>query len=467
MVPMTTAAPSPEAPVLSVRALMRKHDLSLALVLIGLALALLLGTLSLYGRQKAALVWSLSTQGEQLQLALNDTLNATRQHAMGMRQSAERNLRQPLFSDASLAERLERRNPAPLRDAPWDRIPQDLAKDMGAIHLDPTVAGDYRRELNVPLGALAQAVAAHTQQQRLVWSYFYDAQKRWRWVYPAQSRDEVLAAAGKTDMGAALPVFWNAAGTTPVEAAGPARNPQKETVWTAVHTDPVKKINVVSVLAPVYNGETYFGTMGVDMAVDALNTVLLQRPLVIGQAWVVDQEGRALASSDAKAAALLPGPYTRDAGWLNFALRGSPFSLLVYAPSGVIASHALRQLLPALITGLLALLAGAGTALWLSRRFTLPALQLAYYVQNTGGPSVKRPPKVPALWKPWFDRAVQAARDQRDQVVQQHQSSTQLQGRVAQLEAQLQAQLVAQSPDQDDTAPIGLDAPTHNAGKPP
>jgi hypothetical protein len=89
-----------------------------------------------------------------------------------------------------------------------------------------------------------------------------------------------------------------------------------------------------------------------------------------------------------------------------------------------------------MLTGLLGLLATAGTALWLSRRFTQPALQLADYVQNAEGPNIKRPPKVPALWKPWFVRAGRAAIDRRDQLMHHHQRSSQLEKRVAQVEAQ-------------------------------
>ncbi|CAM8646522.1 PDC1_MCP_like domain containing protein [Comamonadaceae bacterium] len=415
--------------------MLHTHHISLALVIGGVTLALLLGSWAEYNRQKRALSWALSAQGEQLQAALNGPLDAARQHVAGMRQSAERNLRQAGFVDASLAERLERRNLAPLRDAPWDRMPQDLVKDMGSIHVNPSAGGDYRRELNAPLGALGQVVAAHNTQSRLVWSYFYDAPQRWRWVYPAQSRDEVFAATGKSDMGTALAVFWEAQGARPVEAAGPTRNPQKEPVWTLPHTDTLKGIPVVSVLAPVYAGNAYVGVMGTDLAVDALNAVMQQHPLTLGQAWVIDTEGRPLAASDSKAA-LPAGPYTTEAGWLRFALRGSPFSLVIYQPAEAMASQALSKTWPMLLTGLLGLLATAGTALWLSRRFTQPALQLADYVQNAEGPNIKRPPKVPALWKPWFVRAGRAAIDRRDQLMHHHQRSSQLEKRVAQVEAQ-------------------------------
>lgn len=433
---MPHPAPAPDTPELNARGLTRKHQQSLSLALGGLALLLLLGSGILYSRQKSALTWALSAQGEQLQLALNDTLDSARLQAMGMRQSAERNLRQPLFADGSLAERLERRNLAPLRDAPWDRMPQDLAKDMGAVHLHPAIGGDYRRELNAPLGALGQAVAAHNQQKRLVWSYFFDAQKRWRWVYPAQARDDVLRATGQADMGAALPVLWESAA---LDTAGPALNPQKSPVWSAPHADPFTQNPVISALVPVYLGDTFMGTMGSDLSLESLTAAMQQRPLPMGKAWVIDPEGRVLASSDSKAAPPPAGPYTTEAGWLRFALRGSPFSLVIYAPSGVVASHTLGTLMPMLITGLLGWLAAAGIAVWLSRQFTLPALQLADYVQNAEGPTIKRPPAMPALWKPWFDRAARAALDRRDQFMHHHQRSHQLEKQLTQLEAQLRA----------------------------
>ena len=388
---------------------------------------------SVYARQRAALWWGLSSQGEQIQLALNDTLDVARSHVSGMRQSTERNLRQPLLADTSLVDRLERRNLAPLRDAPWDRLPQDLVKEVGAVHVDPGAdATAYRRGVEAPLGALAQVAASHSQHQRLQWSYFYDAQKQWRWVYPAQSREDLLTATGQADMAGALATLWDAGGTTPLDAAGPTRNPQKELVWTAAHTDPLKKTAVVSVLAPVYSAERYAGVVGADLTLDALSAVLLQRALPMGQAWVVNSQGQVLASSEAKPSALPAGPYVPDAGWLRFALRGTDWSLLVHAPASVVARKTLAQMVPMLATGVAGLLALLVACLWLSRRFTQPALQLAEYVQQTEGPSIKRPPPVPALWKPWFDRVARLALQRRDQVMGAHQRTTQLENQAAQ-----------------------------------
>lgn len=441
MAGMSDTIPHSEPPAPSARQIQRRHRALLALIIGVLALALLVFGWSVYARQRAALWWSLSSQGEQLQLAVNGSLDVARTHVTAMRQTAERNLRQPLLTDTGLIERLERRNLAPLRDAPWDRLPQDLVKDVGAVHVDPAADGNaYRRDLPAPLGTLAQVGAAHSQHRGLLWSYYYDAQKQWRWVYPAQSRDDLLIATGKPDMGAALATVWDAAGTTPLDAAGPARNPQKELVWTAARTDPLKKVPVVSVLAPVYSGASYVGLVGTDMALDMLHNTLVQHGLPLGQAWVVDSRGQVLAGS--QATALPAGPYTPDAGWLRFVLRGTDWSLLVYAPPALVTRTTLGQMLPLIGLGLVALLALAGSCIWLARQFSVPALQLADYLQQTDGPNIKRPPPVPALWKPWFDRVARLALQRRDQVLATHQRTAQLEGQVAQHIAALQSAVV-------------------------
>jgi two-component system NtrC family sensor kinase len=453
MVTMSDTVPFQEPPAPSARQLQRRHTLTLAAIVGVLALAMLVFGWSVYARQRSTLWWGLSTQGEQLQLALNTNLDVARTHVAAMRQSAERNLHQPTLADTGLADRVERRNLAPLRDAPWDRLPQELAKEVGAVHVDPSSGADYRRDLMAPLGALAQVTAAHTQNKGLLWSYFYDAQKQWRWVFPAQARDELLTATGKSDMGGALRLLWDAGGTAPLDAAGPARNPQKELVWTAPHTDPLKKVSVVSVLAPVYNGTSYAGVVGADLALSTLSDVLVQHPLPLGHAWVVDAQGSVLASSNPKAQDALPaGPYTAESGWLRFALRGTDWALLVQAPPALLGRQALGHMLPFIALGVVALLALVASCVWLSLRFTQPALQLADYVQQTDGPNIKRAPPVPPLWKPWFERVTRQALLRREQMLGVHQRTTQLEAQLAQQVAALhtanvdhEAQLSARS----------------------
>ena len=49
-------------------------------------------------------------------------------------------------------------------------MPQDLAKDMGSVHVDPSAGSDYRRELNAPrydvAVALEQAALTELRERR-------------------------------------------------------------------------------------------------------------------------------------------------------------------------------------------------------------------------------------------------------------------------------------------------------------
>ena len=438
---MTDTLPLSDSPAVpSVSQMSRHHHLALAAIVGALSLVLLALGWNAYARQHAALWWTLSSQSEQLQLALNDTLDVARSHVSTMRLATERNLRQPTLADSGVVERLERRNQAPLRDAPWDRLPEDLVKDIGSVQVDPSPSKDglnaYRRDIPAPLGALAQVTSSHSQHKRLQWSYFLDAQKQWRWVYPAQSREQLLSATSQTDMAGTLAVLWDAAGTSPLDAAGPARNPHKELVWTAVHTDPIQKNGVVSVLAPVYSADRYLGVVGTDLTLDALNTVLQERTLNLGNAWVVDSQGQVLAHSASAAAALPAGPYNRDTGWLHFALRGTDWNLLVQAPSAQLRKATWAALVPMLLTAVLGLLSVVGASLWLRKYYVQPALQLAEYVRTTDTPHIKRPPPAPPLWAPWFESATRFAMQRRDQTRAQYQ-------RIQQLELELRDQATA------------------------
>jgi hypothetical protein len=426
-------AAQPAAP--SAKRLHQRYLVTLAAIA-GVYLLIVLG----YGwstlqRQRANQWWTLSSQAERLQSALNERMDVARSHVAALRNSTERSLRQPILADSGLAERLERRNLAPLRDAPWERLPQELTREVGALHLGPNLDGAALRH---GLGGLAAAVpaaaAGHAQQPNLVWSYFLDAQQQWRWVYPAQARDELLPAVGASEMGAALQTLANAQGTLPLERAGPQANPHKQLAWSPPHLDAMGKTTVISALAPVYDGESYLGVVGVDMNVAALQQVLAQHPLPMGDAWVVDAQGKLIASAGATGA---DGPdadtaYDRNSGWLRLALRDTDWSLLVHAPSAVQNREAWGAVIPLGIMTVLGLLALLGGGLLLKQQFLQPALQLADYVEQADGMTVKRPPPSTAIWKPWFDRVARNAVLRRDRMVGAHQAATQLENQLLQ-----------------------------------
>ena len=113
MVAMSDTAPPQETPAPSARLIQRRHASALALVVGLFAAAILLYGWSVYAKQRAALWWNLSSQAVLVQATLNDTLDVARSHVATMRQTTERNLRQPLLADNTLVDRLERRNLAP------------------------------------------------------------------------------------------------------------------------------------------------------------------------------------------------------------------------------------------------------------------------------------------------------------------------------------------------------------------
>ncbi|MDZ7939232.1 MAG: cache domain-containing protein [Rhodoferax sp.] len=422
--------PAPSAPLLQQRYLVTLAAIAAVYLLVVLAY----GWSSLQ-RQRAHQWWTLSTQAEQLQSALNERMDVARSHVAALRSSTERSLRQPTLADSGLAERLERRNLAPLRDAPWERLPQELTREVGALHLGPALDGaTFRRHLGGLVAALPVATAGHAQHPELSWSYFLDAQTQWRWVYPAQARDDLLLATGTPEMGAALQRTANTQGTQPLERAGPQANPQKQLVWSPPHLDTMGKTTVISALAPVYDGESYVGVVGADVQVAALQQVLVQRPLPMGQAWVVDRQGGLVASATDSVTA---GPsaetsYDRASGWLRLALRDTDWSLLVHAPAAAQNGKAWEALLPVGVIGALGLLALIGGGLLLKQQFLQPALQLADYVEQADGMTIKRPPPVAAIWKPWFDRVGHSAVQRRDRLLALHQTSSQLEAQLLQ-----------------------------------
>ncbi len=385
--------------------------LRMGAVLLGLLLVATLAGWTIYQRQKATLLWTLSLQSEQLQLALNERLDSARLHVLGMRQTAERSLRQPLLIDTLLPERLERRNQAPLRDAPWDRMPQDLTKAMGAVQVSPAAAASYRKDLSAVLSGVGQAVAAQGPQRGIVRSYFFGTPQQWRWVYPAQSRDDVLKVTAQADMGAALTVLWDSAGVT---AATPARNPDMGSVWSSRRADALTQQAVMSVLVPVRDGDNLAGVMGADLALDALQSAMNQHPLTVGYAWVVDAQGQVLAQSAQDAPAPPNNAGNARSEVRQWALGSSPFSLWVHLPSATVAKQVWVQCMPALVIGIVGLLAVAATTLWLTYHYVIPAMHLAHYVQTAQGPHPKRPPAVPDFWTPWFKQVARAARSRHE-----------------------------------------------------
>lgn len=391
-----------------------------------LVLVLLLSWFA-YQRQRTQLQNALHEQGTLTQQALDMRLDLVRNHVGAMRYAMERSLRWPVLADTGFVDRVQQRNLSPLRDAPWERLPVDLVRDTGSLHIDPNAVLDavsLRRDLGAASAMLPAVVSLHGTNPALWSSYYVDGYLRWRLAYPPQGRDDRLKASGAADMQAALQNLWPGTGVKPVEMTSAALKAQRNNVWTPPFATP--KGLAMGLLAPVMLGPDQVGVVGADVGLDLLDYVLVQHAPPLGRAVVVNADGMVLGDSGGaltKATAplrltdLVPeaGTPWRDGGtdpaWQRLTLRGSDWFLLLYQPPGALRSAALGTLKPYLALVVVLLGALGGLVYWQNRHFTLPALQLVQYVQQLEQSPHRKAPPAPALWAPWFAQLAHAARE--------------------------------------------------------
>lgn len=399
--------------------------------LLGAGIVLLVLTLALsglaYQRQRSLLQNSLHAQGTQTQQALEMRLDMVRNHVGAMRYAMERSLRAPVLADTSFLDRVQQRNLSPLRDAPWERLPIELVRETGALHLDPSAALDgptLRRDLGAVSAMLPAVVALHNSTPTLWSSYYLDGAARWRVAYPPQGREDLLKASASSDMQAALQNLWPGATVKPLELTRAALLAQRASVWTPPFATP--KGLGLGLLAPVMNGTEQIGIVGTDVGLDLLDYVLVQHAPALGRAIVVNADGLVLGDSggalaQAKAplqlADVVPGaasPWregSTDPAWQRLTLRGADWFLLLYQPPAAVRSAALGALQPYLALVLLVLATLGGLVVWQNRHFTLPALQLVQFAQQLAQSPLRKAPPAPALWEPWFAQLAQDARE--------------------------------------------------------
>lgn len=391
-----------------------------------LALMLALGWLA-YQRQLTQLHNNLHAQGVLTQQALEMRLDMVRQHVGTMRYAMERSLRWPVLADSSFLDRVQQRNLSPLRDAPWERLPVDLVRETGALHLDPDATLDgptLRRDLGAVSSMLPAVVAVHTSTPTLWASYYLDAAQRWRLAYPPQGREELLKASASTDMRAALQNPWPGTGIKAIALTHAAALAQRSNVWTPPFAS-AKGLGL-ALLAPVMNGTEQIGLVGTDVGLDLLDAVLVQHAPTLGRALVVNADGLVLGDSGAalaqakaplRLADVLPNAGTpwrdgsTDPAWQRLTLRGADWFLLLYQPPAALRSAALGTLKPYIALALGVLLALGGLLVWQNRHYTQPALQLVQYLQQLEQSPQHKAPPAPALWEPWFTQLAQAARE--------------------------------------------------------
>ncbi|CCB66691.1 SpoIIE family protein phosphatase [Hyphomicrobium sp. MC1] len=210
----------------------------------------------------------------------------------------------------------------------------------------------------------------------------------------------------------------------------PAANPKRSLFWTTAYLDQVGLGLMVTAAAPVYEGDTFRGTVAIDMTLEDLNRFLGRWKSPFGTLFVASINGQLLghttlvkrdAGSVLGVEAALPkvlrpdstalltqaeGILTLSHGYyvMSQTLRHTPFRLVLLVPRREIVMSALQNgLLAAALLGVgLTLMLAVAT--WLTRReFIGPAAQLVHYIGEESRGAAVAIPRVPPAWQPWFE----------------------------------------------------------------
>ena len=302
-------------------------------------------------------------QGKQLALSLEDAIDVVRSHAFVTQKAVEHALE---------------------RSGGVNKNPEALIKSESAtLFVDPKAVlepEDFLLVLSSATKMLPTVAATHQWNPIFQWTYFYDAGGRWLLNYPYLSVDELFRSTKTGDLSNAIRAAFDADGTHPVELAGPRHNPKREMLWTRSYEDAFGKGRMVTLLAPVYQGDRYVGAIGTDITLSQLDTVLHNHAPEVGRALVVNDNGTVLADSSGalqsrsqplKIGEIYP-QFTNqlpdsDPAWQRLPLKGSLWTLWVHIPDADLNRAVIDDLTPSFIMAGLVFLALLGL-LWVQQR---------------------------------------------------------------------------------------------------
>lgn len=398
----------------------------------------------------------------EVQQSINDKVDVAQSHISVMRRTLETRLQKPELADSSFFGRVATAAPGSPADSPWDTLGIGLSPHVGSVHVNPQAKLDrkeFEAGVSVASSILAIAPGVHEHQKTFQWSYFYDAQERWFLVFPTMSRKDLFAGTATGDMAEAFKVVFDAGGTFPITAAGPKSNPGRYAVWTRPYLDAGGKGLMVTLLAPVYQGDRYNGVVGTDITLSILSSLLSKNGENSGRLFVVsatgellgdsmgDAGGRASVASISDVVPTIPleqvvsGSVPKyegvDATWLQLPIIGTTWKLLVEVPHASVRQFVLQTLLPNVTLAIFLMLSVLGLAWIQNRRYAQPALQLAEYVDALESEPDKTAPSVPPFWSHWFEQVAKNSRDRRELLHKTLQNAAQLEETVVRRTAAL------------------------------
>ena len=235
----------------------------------------------------------------------------------------------------------------------------------------------------------------------------------------------------------------------------PQANPSRQRFWTTAYIDEAGKGLMVTCAAPVYEGDTFRGTVAMDFTLDVLNNFVKNFTYDKGVIFLVNEQGQVLAhptqvSSSDKAVRSMSETFAPDLqGALTTLFAGRAMDiqttnsyLLFYqrvdhAPWKLVFLARQQDIVLALVgkvgAGAAVLLLGLALMILITNRLTRrefvgPAVRLVEHIQteSTKGPTPL--PPVPTPWLPWFtevsrlfaqNRALLAQVEQRERRLKQ------------------------------------------------
>jgi signal transduction histidine kinase/DNA-binding NarL/FixJ family response regulator len=433
-----------------------------------LSLTVLLLAIAAYGwlrvrDERQALQRAVAADTERLSIALQQQLERAQSHLYSMQRTVQHHLEHPDVVGEDVMRRLDTVTAQSPADAPWEQVPDAQRKSSAALFLHPQRPQDpqqLRRLKAATLAMMPEVVAQHDVNPSLQWSYLYDCQESVFAVFPFVTRQQLLKSGGASDMVTMMQTLFDADGTLPVQAAGPRRNPQRKTLWTAPYLDASGAGMMVTLLAPVYQSDQCVAITAIDITLKMISTVMSQYAVRWGRAVLVDPSGvvvadsaRALDGSNRRVqlkelfpdqpAGLIHALHTSsealaDPEWIRRPVRGNDWTLLVHLPESVVR-HVLWEAGQPYLLLAMALLGWAALLSWYqTQRLVRPAWQLVGYMDQLDEQATAEAPKVPPAWQHWFERVSVAARERSELLVTMQHYSNQLEQRVEERTQDLQ-----------------------------
>lgn len=383
---------------------------------------------------------SLSSEQQFAQLAANNLSHIagrTVTHVTAMRSSIENALEHPQFPDTSFAARLHT-----FKDTA--QIAREISSDFklsvfainnpdqlsdAAVTANRTVAQDMVSALHF----LDIAKSAHAKDDVIQWSYYYDKQERFVYLYPVLPETELIKST-KTDSGnEALTLLFKQHSSQLWQHIQEADTHANKLLWKSPYLDNAGKGMMISLLGPVYTAHALQGAVGADITLNELNENLRHSVFSFGRALLLDQDDNVLADSvlsidGQKNITTLKDIFGEkipvkkedqvfeeiaEAYWLKLAVEDTPWHLLLRVSKTELEKIVWKKTESIIAMNLAFIIFFIIAAIFLHKKYTYPAILLTVFLQELKENTQKLIPSVPPKWRPIF---LGSAKDEQERV---------------------------------------------------